>query len=238
MKGFFSATKRFFEEIWADAMLAVLVFVPVLMGLAFHFGVPGLEGYLCSTLGKAAVLRSWYPVFDLLLSIMTPVMFTAAGALVILDEADSGLSRAIAVTPVGRVGYLASRIVVPAVIATVYCFFATVVFRISTISVGRLALLALCSGAQGVVTALMISALADNKVEGLAYSKFSGLFVLGLPASVLVASPLRYLAGILPTFWMTELAMGSGIWAVLPALATAAVWVWILSRRFFSKVLA
>ena len=180
MSAMLSATKRFFAEIWSDAMLAALVFVPLVMGLAFRLGVPALERYLCERLGTEAILTAYYPIFDLLLSIMTPMMFTAAGAMVILGEADLGLARAIAVTPIGRGGYLASRIGVPALLATAYCVIVTLAFRLSGLSAIRLCLLAVCSGVLSVTAALMISALAKNKVEGLAYSKLSGLFVLGL----------------------------------------------------------
>lgn len=237
MKAFLSATKLFFSRIWSDAMLAALTFVPVCMGLMFRFGVPALEGYLCARLGKAFILAPYYPVFDFLLSVMTPLMFTAAGAMVILDEADDGLSRAIAVTPVGRAGYLASRIGVPALLATLYSALVTAAFRLSGMDAGRIALLALCSGALGVVVALMVAAMARNKVEGMAFTKLSGLFVLGLPAALFVPAPAKYLAGVLPTLWMAELALGGSAANALPALAASALWAALFFRRFQRKIL-
>lgn len=238
MKAFLSAARRFFAEIWTDAMLAMLVLVPVLMGLAFRFGVPALEAYLCARLGRAAFFAPYYVLFDLLLSIMTPVMFTAAGAMVILDEADLGLSRAIAVTPVGRDGYLLSRIGAPALLATFYCAAATLVFRLSCIDTARLMLLALCSGALSVSVALMIASLAKNKVEGLAFSKMSGLFVLGLPVALLVPAPYKYASAILPTFWMTELALGGSLWLTVPAIFVAVLWAAVFAGCFMKKILA
>lgn len=237
MKAFLYATGRFFAQIWSDAMLAALAFVPVLMGLAFRFGAPLLEGFLCRRSGQAAVLTPYYPLFDLVLCIMTPTMFTAAGAMVILDEADLGLARAIAVTPVGREGYLASRIGAPALLATVYCAAIIFAFRLSPMGAGRLALLALCSGAVSVAVAMMISSMAKNKVEGLAYSKLSGLFVLGLPAALLVPAPFKYFSAFLPTFWMTEIAMGESLWLAIPALATAALPCALFARHFVKKIL-
>ena len=237
MRAFLSATKRFFAEIWSDAMLVALAFVPLFMGLVFRFGVPMLEGYLCGRLGRASILASYYPIFDLLLSIMTPIMFTAAGAMVILDEADLGLAKAIAVTPVGRGGYLASRIGVPALLATVYCVIVTLVFKLSDMNALQLLLLAVCSGALSVSVALMISTLAKNKVEGLAYSKLSGLFVLGLPVALLVPAPFKYASAFLPTFWMTELTLSGSLWLTLPAIMTSVLLSLIFVRYFEKKVL-
>jgi len=238
MKALASVTRRFFAELWSDAMLAALVFVPLVMGMVFRFGVPSLEVYLCDRFGRTALLMPYYPIFDLLLSLMTPIMFTAAGAMVILDEVDLGIARAISVTPVGRDGYLLSRIGAPVVLATVYCVAVTLVFRLSDMSVWRLVLLALCSGVLSIASALMISSMANNKVEGLAYSKLSGLFVLGLPMALLVPAPFVYASAFLPTYWMTELATGGSPWLAIPALITGVLLSAAFARHFLKKSLA
>ena len=237
MKAFRSATRQFFRQIAEDAMLAVLPFVPILMGVAFRFGVPALEQFLCARTGQAAILAPYYPLFDLLLSAMTPIMFTAAGALAILDEADSGMSRALVASPLGRNGYLASRVGVPALIATLYCVVITAVFSLSRPNAMLTVLLSLCSGALGVAVALMLPALARNRVEGMAISKLSGLVMLGLPAALLLPSPYQYAAGVLPTFWMTKLMMGGSSWNVLPALVTSILLAALFVRRFGRRVL-
>lgn len=237
MRPFFSATKQFFKQIWADAMLAALLFAPLIMGLVFRFGVPALEGFICAKTGKAAVLVPYYPVFDLLLAAMTPVMFSAAGALVILDEADSGISRAYITSPVGISGYLLSRVGVPTVLAMIYCVLVTAVFKLSDLSFTRILLLSLCCGALGVTVALMIPSLAKNRVEGMAISKLAGLIMLGLPAALLLPAPLKYAAGILPSFWMTELVFGGGEWNTIPALLTSALLSVVFAHKFKKRVL-
>lgn len=237
MRPFLSASKQFFRQIWADAMLSVLLLAPLVMGLAFRFGVPLLEAFICAKAGKDVVLAPYYPVLDLLLAVMTPVMFSAAGALVILDEADSGVSRVYITSPVGTSGYLLSRIGVPAVLATVYCVLVTAVFQLSGLGLGRILLVSLCSGTLSVTVALMIPSLAKNRVEGMAVSKLSGLLMLGLPAALLLPSPLKYAAGILPSFWMTELVMGGGDWNIIPALFTSVGLSVIFLRKFSKRVL-
>ena len=237
MKAFSSVTKRFFAQIWSNVMLAALIFVPVLMGAVLRFGVPALEAFLCERFAVDAILSPYYPIVDLVLAVMTPLMFTAAGAMVILDEADAGITRAIAVTPVGRSGYLASRICVPALISTIYCAVVLAVFKLTGMGVARILLLALCSGTLGVVVALMISSLANNKVEGMAFSKLSGLFALGIPAAILIPTPFKYLAGVLPTFWMTEIATGGSLLHVVPAIVSSALWCAFFAGHFSKKIL-
>lgn len=237
MKVFLSATKRFFSEIWSDAMLVALVFIPLLMGLFFRFVAPALEEYLCGRTGQAMILATYYPILDLLLSIMTPLMFTAAGAMVILDEADLGIAKAISVTPVGRGGYLASRVGVTALLATVYSGIVMNVFNLSDMSVLKSLLLVVCSGVLSVAEALMISTMAKNKVEGLAYSKLTGLFVLGLPAAMLIPAPFKYAFAFLPTFWMTEFTLGGSLWLAVPAVVISTLLSVFFARYFNKKAL-
>ena len=238
MKAYAAVTKRFFAQIWSDAMLAALLFVPLIMGALFRFGVPALEAYLCQRTGRAALLTPYYTVFDLLLTVMPPLMCTAAGAMVMLDEADMGLTRAIAVTPVGRLGYLLSRIGVPAAFATVYCAAVTMGFCLSGMQIVRILLLAVSAGFMGAAVSLMIASLARNKVEGLAFTKLSGLFVLGLPAALFIPAPYKYLAGVLPTLWMTQLAMGGSPANVIPACVASMLWAAVFVRYFINKILA
>lgn len=237
MKAFLSAAKLFLAQIWNDAMLAMLLFVPIFMGQLFRFGVPALEGWLRVKLGAAAILGPYYPVFDLLLAAMTPLMSTAAGAMVILEEADVGLTRAMAASPLGKSGYLASRIAAPAVVSTLYCALILAVFKLSPLSAVMILALALCSGALGVVSALMVPSLAKDKMEGLAVTKLSGLIMLGLPAALLVPAPAQYIAGILPTLWMTRLILGGSFWNVLPSLLSSAFWAAVFYRAFKRRLL-
>lgn len=83
----------------------------------------------------------------------------------------------------------------------------------------------------------MISTMAKNKVEGLAYSKLSGLLVLGLPVAMLVPAPFQYVSAFLSTFWMTKLAMGGSAWLVFPALACSLLLSALFARHFQKNVL-
>lgn len=237
MRACIRATGRFFGQIANDAMIFMLLFVPIAIGLLFKFGVPALESWLCARLSTAAVLTPYYPIFDLLLAAVTPIMAAASGAMVVLDEMDSGVSRALAVTPIGRLGYIASRIAIPCAISTVYCVLVMAVFSLSDMSASRILAISACSGALGVAAAVMVPALARNKVEGMAYTKLSGLFMLGLPAALLVPAPVSHIAGILPPYWMTRLIMGGGAIDFLLAIVTSIAWTWLFARRYMRKLL-
>lgn len=111
------------------------------------------------------------------------------------------------------------------------------IFSLTRSDVAVVTLLSICSGSLGVVVALMLPSLAKNRVEGMAVLKMSGLVMLGLPVALLLPSPFKYLAGVLPSFWITQLIMGEGLWNALPALFTAALLALGFIRRFAKRVL-
>lgn len=55
---------------------------------------------------------------------------------------------------------------------------------------------------QATMSCMLLVALANNKVEGLALAKMTNLLILGLPVSWFVESPWRYGAGFLYSFWL------------------------------------
>ena len=231
-------TKQYFQEILSDAMLVAVLLAPILMGLMFRFGIPALEGYLCSLTNKTSLIAPYYFLLDELMCIATPIMFAFTGVMVILSEADLGITRAIAVTPVGKDGYLFSRIVLPAVASSVYGLFITILFRISGMSLAIIALLSLLSAPMGIAISMMVVSLAKNKVEGMALTKMSGLMIMGLPAAVFVPAPLQYLAGIFPSFWMTKMIITENYLFLLPIVFVTAAWILFFWKRFRNKVLS
>ncbi len=238
MKALFSATERFFSEIWDDVMLAAMPFVPLVMGLVFKFGVPALERFLCSASSVPSVLAPYYYIFDMLLCMMTPLMFTFSGVMVVLSEADSGVAKAISATPLGRGGYVFSRIGVPCVLATLYGFIIICVFSLCDTPLWLKALLALCSGAFSAPTAVMVVAFAKNKVVGMALTKTSGITLIGIPAAIMVSGPAQYLAGVFPNFWMTRMMTSENALWSLPALTVSALWCALFYKRFKRRMLA
>jgi hypothetical protein len=72
-----------------------------------------------------------------------------------------------------------------------------------------------------VLAAVILPAIAQNKVEGLALTKLTNIAVI-IPLIAIVPSPWRFLASLVPTYWIGELLAGQGstlpIWAVTAAM--------------------
>lgn len=239
MKPVYLSFRCFIKEIFKDAMLAAMTILPVFLGALFKFGVPFIESIIASRTGKADFLAPYYILFDLIIIFSTPVMFGYTGLMVILEERDTGIMKYLSVTPLGIKGYINSRLVFLSAIASVYALVVELFLRISAISVVHLLLGCAFSFLTGIWLICLIVSIASNKVEGLAFSKFSGFLILGPFASFFIKDDLKYLAGFLPTFWFTEYCLNSGIYAAV-ALAVSfiltAVLLFLTIHLFKAKV--
>ena len=239
MKPVYIAFSRFIREIFKDAMLIAITFLPVFLGLLFKFGVPLAEAFLTAKTEMPQVLLPYYMLFDLTIIFATPVMFGYAGLMVILEERDTGVLNYLAVTPLGMKGYLLSRLVLISAIASVYGFVVELFLRLSDLSFVQLLLGCVFSFFTGIWLVCLIAALASNKVEGLAFSKFSGFLILGPFAAFFIKDWVKYLAGILPTFWFTEFCLNQnayGIAALAASFALTAAYILFALKKIAKKV--
>lgn len=237
MKKTLLAFKPFLTEISHDFMLIACIVGPILMGIAFRFGIPQLETLLCNYFDVSAILSPYYILLDLLLSIMTPILFCFAGVLVILEEIDCGMARYYGVTPVGKSGYLASRISFPSLLALVYNVILLSIFSLSKISFLFGVLLSISGTLLAIITALFVVAFAHNKIEGMALAKLCGLLIVGVPASYFILKPIRYLFGILPSFWMAEFSATRNYWYFFVTVILCGFYIAVLYGKFKKKLL-
>ena len=94
----------------------------------------------------------------------------------------------------------------------------------------------------GMVMALVLATLADNKVEAFAMIKIVGFIGLTPVIAYFVPEPWQYLAGVFPPYWACKIwwvaAEGGTDWAayLVPGVLVSAGWVWLLVRRFLAVV--
>ena len=214
---------RFIREIFNDAMLAAMTILPLMLGLLFKFGIPALELFIESKTGYAAVIAPYYILFDLTIIFSTPVMFGYAGLMVILEERDNGIMKYLCVTPLRFKGYIFSRLIFLSAISSLYGFFVEIFFHLSGIGFVHILLGCVFSFLTGIWIVCLIILLASNKVEGLAFSKFSGLLILGPFASFFLNDWVKYLTGFLPTFWFTEFCLNPNSYGIIALVISFAI---------------
>ena len=217
-------------------MLFAVALAPLLTALLFHFGLPAAENALCTWFGKEAILATYYLLFDLILCFMAPFMFSMAAAFVMLDEYDDAIASYLAVTPVGKRGYIFSRLWMPVFLAFLVSL---ILMRFFSLTEWRwVLLLPVCAltAAMSVLLSLLLFSFSKNRVEGMAMAKLSGLLMLGLAVPFFWESNTIYLFSPLPTLWIGMFATQGGISFAAAALVLSCIWLAVLYRRFERKL--
>lgn len=223
------------QQISRDMMMALLCLTPVLAGLAMHFCIPLIEQLLCGYFGKSAILAPYYFVFDWLLALLPGMMFAFTGGLVILGEIDDKIAGYMAVTPAGNTGYLFSRLGYPTILAAVFDCILLRILALSALPLQDLLILCICSSLMGILTALLVIAVSTNKVEGMAIGKLSGLISIGMFVPLLIHTPIQYVAGILPSFWIGKYLLEKNLWYLLFFTILFMLWLHLLIRAYERK---
>jgi len=236
MKPLLRSFSMFIRQILKDSMLAAICAATLLTAFFIRFGVPAAEAFLCGYFGKAAVLKGYYLLFDLLLALITPYMLCFASAMMMLTEYDENMTSYLSVTPVGKRGYILSRLAFPAVIS----FAASVAlmhwFSLTAWPLGMILIVSLLTGLSSIAVALLLFSFSHNRVEGMAVGKLSGLLMPGLPVPFFLTSDAQYLFSLLPSFWLAKFCITQNAVFLLPALLSSLLWIWLLYRKFERKI--
>jgi fluoroquinolone transport system permease protein len=211
-------------------MMFAACFTPFVMGALIKFGIPFLERITDFS------LQTYYPIFDLLLSIMAPVLLCFAFAMITLEEIDDKVSRYFSITPLGKSGYLFTRLGVPSIISAVIAFIVLLLFSLEKLSIGMTICLALLGSVQAIIVSLMIITLSSNKLEGMAVTKLAALTLLGIPAPFFIDSYYQFSVGFLPSFWVAKAMQNEAVLYFSIGLMVALVWYYFLTKRLFRKL--
>jgi len=225
-----------FTQMKNDPMLLIIAFTPVLVGLLFRFGIPFVEMQLINYLSLEHVISPYYGLLDLFLIMLTSSMFSFVVAMVVLEEADERLISYLAVTPLGKAGYLFSRFGLTGIISLVFSLLVFALFHLAPMNIGLLIGLAISSAIQGIASALLIVTFSANKVEGMAVGKFTMLFTLGALAPFFISGKVQYIFSVLPSFWMAKAVKESDYMLIGIALLVVLIWVALSAKRFARKV--
>ncbi|MGG5318324.1 hypothetical protein [Enterococcus sp. AZ072] len=219
-----------------DSLLLIMLFVPFLAGTIFHFGLPVAESYLTNFFSVPVILAPYYQLVDVLLSLLTPTILSFVVALIILEEADDGIVRYLAITPLGKKGYLISRLGIMTLIAIPLNLFVTSYFSITELKPSIILAFSVFGAVHGLVVALMIVALSSNKVEGMAIGKVTSLITVGLFAPYFLSDQLSYLFAAMPSFWVAKFVIEGQILFLILSLTINVFFICLLFRRFAAKL--
>ncbi len=226
---------------YRDPLLIMLVLAPVIWTSAVAFLTHRVTAMLADRYGFDLV--PYYPLILTGFLLLTSIIIAGGlAAFLVLEEVDAGTLAALRVTPVPLSTFFAYRAATVMAVTTVYVV-ATMSFSgiLEPGLVPALIPIGLLSGLSGVVTLLLIVAVASNKIQGIAMVRALGMLIAGLPCLPwFIDSAWNLAFGVLPPYWAAKafwVASDHGIWwpYLLVGVAYNLAVAWPLLRRFVAK---
>lgn len=202
-----------FKNIIRDRMTLVLLVYPLLIIAIGAYIIPVLIDNYASGEGKLTATLVVIIVFSSIAPLITGAML----GFNLLDHKDENSLNTLRVTPLSLRGYILFKSVYTYTLSFIASFFS--VFGVKHLSGegysvggmnlwdmfgwGDILIYALVASLFTPLFGLFLSAVAKNKIEGFAYMKSSGIFML-LPVLVIIETMQnwkQYLLGIFPIFW-------------------------------------
>lgn len=212
------------QNISRDPIMMLMIVLSFLAPILLFLFRNNLDGWAADVLGIGDLSR-----YAAVLAASAPaVMIGWVAGFLLLEDRDDGPLLAMETTPVGKFGFIAYRLFVAAILTTTISLIATImVFDVSWAI--RLCF-SILVGVDGAIVALILLALARNKVEGLALSKLINIGLL-VPLLAIIPSISRYIGGIFPTYWLgemfvwTDIAPAGPIISLILAVLVHLVWL-------------
>lgn len=133
--------------------------------------------------------------------LLTPYLAGLVIGFLLLDQRDDGTLTALQVTPLSLNGYLVYRLTTPMLVSIVMTLAAAPLSGVVDVGVGMLVATAVSAAPLAPIFALLLAVLAQNKVQGFALTKVSGLILIPPLIAYFVTTPWQILLGLFPTFW-------------------------------------
>ncbi len=224
----FVSFKQYLIQITKDAMLFIVCLAPLICGSLFKFGIPAVENVI--------ILKAYYPLFDLLLAVLTPMMISYVSAMVILGDIDEGITKYMAVTPVGKSGYLISKLVFPMSASFFMTIIVMMIFSLTRTAFVQIIGISILASLLGLIMSMMVISISANKVEGMAVMKLSGIITIGIPLVFFAAENVQYLFFFLPSLWMAKFFLGYSLIYFTLCIAVSAAWILFFVKKFLKKI--
>lgn len=224
----FVSFKQYLIQITKDAMLFIICFAPLMCGVLFKFGIPAAE--------KLIILEPYYLLFDLLLAVLTPMMISYVSSMVILGDIDEGITKYMAVTPLGKSGYLISKLVFPLFASFFITIIVMMIFSLTKIDLMQIIGISILTSLLGLIMSMIVISISANKVEGMAVIKLSGITMIGIPAAFLTAESVQYMFFFLPSLWIAKFSMEYSLIYFVLCIALSSIWILFFIKKFLKKI--
>ena len=182
-----------------DSFLLLLISAPFIYALLIRLALPHADVPLREAFGISAAELG--PLLGAGLVMLAPSCTGVVVGFLLLDERDLNVMAAIRVTPCPPSVYLMRRLFWPSFVGTSVGLMAHAVSGLAAPPFFALLAISLVASLAAPAMALMLGALAENKVQGLALLKVFNVIALLPVFAYFLEGSWRYVAVVLPTAW-------------------------------------
>jgi hypothetical protein len=225
--------------LFRDPLLPWVVFLPLGLALLLRVLMPAIETAL------ARVPFDLQPYHKLIMSgyLMTaPGIIGMVSGFLLLDERDARTLSALRVTPMSLREYLTLRMTLPLLLGLGSTLIGYPLVGLTPLPASALIPIAAVSALSAPILALVLAALAPNKVAGFALVKVMNIVNLLPVLAFFVPMPWQLLIGVLPAFWpmraLWAIAGGEASAPFLAAGAAVGLTAMVMSAMFLESRLA
>jgi fluoroquinolone transport system permease protein len=233
--------RRFLRLLRADAMnvsrdpmLLLAIAMAIISAILFAVAREPADAAALAAFGIDPLSRHAAPVF----LVLPAILIGWVAGFLLLEDRDDGVLLAVDVTPVGKLGFLTYRVTITALVGAAVTLVALPLIVPGAGLVAQF-LVVTSVAAEAVMVAIILLAVARNKVEGIALTKLTNILAF-FPLLAILPSPWRFVGGIMPTYWIGELLIGppsTPLWLIVTALAiTHAGWIALLLMLMARRV--
>ena len=192
------------KSVRRDSLIRWMLATPVVLALVIRFGLPPASVWARSQSGLDLV--PYLHLFGSALLTATPLMFGTVIGFLLIDQKDDQTLTALQVTPLTNRAYLLYRLGVPCLLSVPLTVLALRLSGIPQISLGRQLIAAVVASPLVAAFALLLAALANNKLQGFALMKgCSGAINLPPIIAWFFDSNWQWAFGIAPMYWPVKL---------------------------------
>lgn len=222
------------RQIVRDPIMLVLLFVPVILIVVFKMILIFLLPLLIVHTGINPE-----PYYGYLLSfslLLIAGMLGIVTGFLMIDERDGNIAELMAVTPLGRTGYLVNRLSFAGLVTMAYSFLAIYTLNVLHVSFLTALLLSFLMVLYTAIFGLILFNSADDKVKGLTFAKALNALAFFAFTDLFQLQWLTAFSWIFPPYWITAIMKSpcSSLTYVM-ALIVHAAWFAVLLVRYQRK---
>lgn len=230
------------KSIGRDALLRWIILLPLFVALVARWFLPILLREVEVIVGLE-LLPYYRPLMAYILLLLVPNLVGFVTGFLLLDQRDDRTLYALQVTPLSLNGYLVYRLAMPVVLSVLLTLVALPLSGLVPLNGVLLMVAALSVAPMAPIFALALAAFSQNKVQGFALMKASGVVLVPPLAAYFIQAKWQIALGLVPTYWPAKTLWAALDWVnggspgpvgfyFLAGLVCQLLFLLLLARRF------